>query len=134
MGNRTFMHWVGQLHAGGQAGATREIAAQGLQGPGRPLTHLDTLQRAFGHHDIRGMREHTGAVAGSALDAMDAQGYTRGGRMALAGAPGTCTPRPTRRRTGCNRRHWGRRWRYRAVSAWRETAMSDRRMRWRRRC
>ena len=53
----------------------------------RPLTHLDTLQRAFGHHDIRGMREHTGAVAGSALDALDAEGYTRGGRMALGGAP-----------------------------------------------
>ena len=87
LGNRAFMHWVGQLHAGGHAGATREIAAQGLQGPGRPLTHLDTLQRAFGHHDIRGMREHTGTVAGSALDALDAQGYTRGGRMALAGTP-----------------------------------------------
>ena len=85
LGNRAFMHWVGQLHAGGQAEATRAIAAQGLQGPGRPLTHLDTLQRAFGHHDIRGMREHTGAVAGSALDALDAEGYTRGGRMALAG-------------------------------------------------
>ena len=87
LGNRAFMHWVGQLHGEGQAGATREIAAQGLQGPGRPLTHLDTLQRAFGHHDIRGMREHTGAVAGSALDALDAEGYTRGGRMALGGAP-----------------------------------------------
>ncbi len=87
MGNRAFMHWVGQLHEERQAGATREIAAQGLQGPGRPLTHLDTLQRAFGHHDIRGMREHTGTVAGSALDALDAEGYTRGGRMALAGAP-----------------------------------------------
>ena len=87
LGNRAFMHWVEQLHAGPQAGATHEIAAQGLQGPGRPLTHLDTLQRAFGHHDIRGMREHTGAVAGSALDALDAEGYTRGGRMALGGAP-----------------------------------------------
>ena len=87
LGNRSFMHWVRQLHGEGQAGATHEIAARGLQGPGRPLTHLDTLQRAFGHHDIRGMREHTGAVAGSALDALDAAGYTRGGRMALAGAP-----------------------------------------------
>ncbi len=87
MGNRGFMHWVEQLHGEGQAGATHEIAAQGLQGPGRPLTHLDTLQRAFGHHDIRGMREHTGPVAGTALEALDAEGYTRGGRMALAGTP-----------------------------------------------
>ncbi len=87
MGNRAFMHWVGQVHTGTADGATHGIAAQGLQGPGRPLTHLDTLQQAFGHHDIRAMREHTGAVAGSALDALDAEGYTRGGRMALAGAP-----------------------------------------------
>ena len=87
MGNRAFMHWVEQVHTGTAGGATHGIAAQGLQGPGRPLTHLDTLQQAFGHHDIRAMREHTGTVAGSALDALDAEGYTRGGRMALAGAP-----------------------------------------------
>ena len=87
MGNRAFMHWVGQVHTGTADGATHGIAAQGLQGTGRPLTHLDTLQQAFGHHDIRAMREHTGAVAGSALDALDAEGYTRGGRMALAGTP-----------------------------------------------
>ena len=87
MGNRAFMHWVEQVHTGTADGATHGIAAQGLQGPGRPLTHLDTLQQAFGHHDIRAMREHTGTVAGSALDALDAEGYTRGGRMALAGTP-----------------------------------------------
>ena len=87
MGNRAFMHWVEQVHTSTPDGATHGIAAQGLQGPGRPLTHLDTLQQAFGHHDIRAMREHTGTVAGSALDALDAEGYTRGGRMALAGAP-----------------------------------------------
>ncbi len=63
LGNRAFMRWVGQMHTGTPAGATHGIAAQGLQGPGRPLAHHDTLQQAFGHHDMRGMREHTGAVA-----------------------------------------------------------------------
>ena len=86
--------WVGQLHAGAPAGNAHEIADRGLQGPGRPLTHLDTLQQAFGHHDIRDMREHTGPVAGTALDALDAEGYTRGGRMALAGRPGPVHPGP----------------------------------------
>ena len=87
LGNRDFLHWVGQLHAGGQGRETHEIAAQGLQGPGRPLTHLDTLQRAFGRHDIRGMREHTGPAAELALEALGAEGYMRGGRMAVAGSP-----------------------------------------------
>ena len=38
LGNRDFLHWVGQLHADRQGRETHEIAAQGLQGPGRPLT------------------------------------------------------------------------------------------------
>ena len=87
LGNRAFLHWVGQLHGCGQGREAHEIAAQGLQGPDRPLTHLDTLQRAFGRHDIRGMREHTGPAAELALEALGAEGYTRGGRMAVAGSP-----------------------------------------------
>ena len=87
LGNRAFLHWVGQLHAGGQGREAHEIAAQGLQGSGRPLTHLDTLQRAFGRHDIRGMREHTGPAAELALEVLGAEGYMRGGRMAVAGSP-----------------------------------------------
>ena len=87
LGNRDFLHWVGQLHGGGQGREAHEIAAHGLQGPGRPLTYLDTLQRAFGRHDIRGMREHTGPAAELALEALGAEGYTRGGRMAVAGSP-----------------------------------------------
>ena len=87
LGNRAFLHWVGQVHADRQDGETLEIAAQGLQGPGQPLTHLDTLQRAFGRHDIRGMREHTGPDTALALEALGAEGYTRGGRMAIADTP-----------------------------------------------
>ena len=91
LGNRAFLHWAGQLYAEGLDGKTHEIATQGLQDPGRPLTHLDALQQAFGRHDIRGMREHTGPVAGLALEALEAEAYTCGGRMAIAGSPNLYT-------------------------------------------
>lgn len=88
LGNRALLRLVTGLRSGEQLPDTRQVASGGLRGPGRPLTHLDTLQRAFGHHDIRGMREHTDAAACSALNALGAEGYTSGGRMALPGTPG----------------------------------------------
>ena len=87
LGNRAFMRFVGELHARRQEMDTHRIAAKGLQGSGRPLTHLDTLQRAFGHHDISGMREHTGHEAETALDMLGADGYANDGRMAFADTP-----------------------------------------------
>ena len=86
-GNRAVMQCIGRMQAERRAPDTREIAARGLQGPGQPLTHLADLQRAFGHHDIRGMREHTDSAASSALDVLGAEGYTSSGRMALPGSP-----------------------------------------------
>lgn len=87
LGNRAFIQFVRGLHARRQEADTHRIAAKGLQGSGQPLTHLNTLQRAFGHHDIRGMREHTGSEAEAALDTLGAEGYTSGGRMAFTGTP-----------------------------------------------
>ena len=87
LGNRAFLQFVEKLQKGRPAGDSRETTARGLQGPGQPLTHLAALQRAFGHHDIRGMREHTDSAAASALDMLGAEGYTSGGRMALSGSP-----------------------------------------------
>ena len=87
LGNRAFLQFVEKLQKGRPAGDSRETTARGLQGPGQPLTHLAALQRAFGHHDIRGMREHTDSAAASALDMLGAEGYTSGGRMALPGSP-----------------------------------------------
>ena len=86
-GNRAFMRFIGTMQAERRDTDTREVAARGLQGPGQPLTHLAVLQRAFGHHDIRGMREHTDSGAASALDELGAEGYTGSGRMALPGLP-----------------------------------------------
>ena len=87
LGNRSFMHMMGQLRSGEQVPDRHEVAAGGLRGQGRPLTHLDTVQRAFGRHDIQGMREYTDSAAGSTLNALGAEGYTSGSRMALAGPP-----------------------------------------------
>lgn len=87
LGNRGLLHLVGRLKSGEQERGVRAMAERGLQGPGCPLTHLEQLQQAFGHHDIRGMREHTGTAAGKALAGLGAQGYTSDGRMALAGPP-----------------------------------------------
>ena len=87
LGNRGFLNLVDKLQGGRRQADTRVIAQRGLAGPGRPLTHLAQLQQAFGHHDIRAMREHTGPGAGSALAALGAEGYACDGRMALAGPP-----------------------------------------------
>ena len=87
LGNRSFMQFVGALQAQRKHSDAHTIAAGGTQGSGRPLTHLDTLQQAFGHHDISGMREHTGPGTRAALDTLGAEGFSSTGRMALADSP-----------------------------------------------
>ena len=44
MGNRAFLHWVGELHAAGWGRETHEAAVQGSQAPDRPQTRLAPLQ------------------------------------------------------------------------------------------
>ena len=44
MGNRAFLHWVGELYAAGRGRETHAVAAQGLQYPGSPLTYHAPLQ------------------------------------------------------------------------------------------
>ena len=44
MGNRAFLHWVGELQAAGRGGETHETAAKGSQVPDRPLSRLTPLQ------------------------------------------------------------------------------------------
>ena len=87
LGNRTFLQFVEEQRAQRTHRYAHSIAAAGLQGPGRPLTHQDTLQQAFGHHDITGMREHTGPGARSALYRLDAEGFSSTGRIAFEGRP-----------------------------------------------
>ena len=87
LGNRSFMQFVEAAQQHGPAADAHSIAAQGMRGAGNPLTHLATIQEAFGHHDVRGMREHTGSAARASLDALDAGSYAMRGQMAFGGAP-----------------------------------------------
>ena len=63
------------------------MANNALRGSGRPLTHLDAIQEAFGHHDVTGMREVTGSSARQALTFLRAEGFTSNGRMAVSDTP-----------------------------------------------
>ncbi|MEM9452596.1 MAG: DUF4157 domain-containing protein [Myxococcota bacterium] len=47
------------------------------------MPHFDAIQRAFGRHDIGEARAHVGPEAKLASDAMGAQAYTMGSRIAL---------------------------------------------------
>ena len=87
MGNRDFLRFVGGLHRQSRETDSHDIARAGLQGIGHPLTHLDTIQQAFGHHDVSGMREHLGPVTRLSLAALGAKSYASHGRMAFADTP-----------------------------------------------
>ena len=89
LGNRTFMQFVGGLHARRQEMDTHGIVAKGLQGSGQLLTHLGTLQQAFGHHDISGMREYTGSETKAALDWLGAGGIYEWWPDGVCGDPGS---------------------------------------------
>ena len=62
-------------------------AAGGLEGPSGSLPHLETIQRAFGRHDVTGINAHVGGPAAEATQAMGAEAYAMGGHVAFAGAP-----------------------------------------------
>src|SRR5690349_2509117 len=49
-----------------------EVAAYGMAGAGSSLPFFDQIQRAFGHHDISGVRAHIGGRASEASTALGA--------------------------------------------------------------
>ncbi len=63
------------------------LAARGMEGTGASLPFLDQIQRAFGRHDVSGVKAHVGGVATAASQAMGARAYASGDRVAFAGAP-----------------------------------------------
>ena len=87
MGNRGFLQFVGRLRQQRQETDARKIAKTGLAGAGQPMTHQDTIQQAFGHHDISGMREHADSAARMSLTMLGAEGFSSDGRMAFHGVP-----------------------------------------------
>jgi Domain of unknown function (DUF4157) len=66
---------------------THELAVAGVAGGGGALPHLDQIQDAFGHHDVRAVQAHVGGPAAEASGAMGAAAYATGERVAFAGAP-----------------------------------------------
>lgn len=62
---------------------TRSIAQRGVAGGGAALPHAERIQRAFGAHDLGGVRAHMGEQAAAASGAMGAEAYTHGDDIAL---------------------------------------------------
>ena len=59
------------------------IAARGLADAGGPLPYLEELQRAFGRHDLRGIRVASGGEASSANQQMRSVAYAMGDAIVL---------------------------------------------------
>jgi hypothetical protein len=62
-------------------------AAAGVVGAGGPLPHLDAIQRSFGGHDVSSIESFTGGAAAEAADAIGAEAYATGNKVAFASAP-----------------------------------------------
>jgi hypothetical protein len=74
--------------APGRAGAQDEAAvhaaaARGVATPTAQLPHLDTIQRAFGRHDIAGIQAHVGGDAATSAREMGAKAYATGDHVVL---------------------------------------------------
>src|SRR6185503_20955602 len=67
-----------QLHATADAGVAEA---------GANLPHADRIQKAFGKHDVSAIKAAVGGKAAKANEAMNAQAYATGDRVAFRGAP-----------------------------------------------
>jgi hypothetical protein len=73
--------------AGDDASEVHAAAAHGTSGNSTALPYLDTIQRAFGTHDVSGVKAHTDAAASAGSRAMGAEAFATGDRVAFDGAP-----------------------------------------------
>ncbi|MBL8627779.1 MAG: DUF4157 domain-containing protein [Myxococcales bacterium] len=78
-----------QRRDGGAASAADvgTIAAAGVAGASAPLPHAETIQRAFGRHDVGHVRAQVGGAGAEASAAIGATAYATGDRVAFAAAP-----------------------------------------------
>lgn len=67
--------------------ATHEIAAEGTGGEAGQLPYLDQIQRSFGRHDVTDVEAHTGEPAARATQALGAEAYAFGNKVAFGGTP-----------------------------------------------
>lgn len=63
-------------------------ADQGVRGAGTQLPHLPTIQKAFGQHDVSGVKAHQDGPAREASAAIGAKAYAMGERIAFGANPG----------------------------------------------
>src|SRR5262245_45841235 len=52
--------------------------AGAISDSGAPLPYLDTVQHQFGHHDVSGVRAHTGAAVDDAARVLGASAFATG--------------------------------------------------------
>jgi hypothetical protein len=67
---------------GGDSAGVHEVAAEGVSGSGGKLPHADSIQAAFGKHDISGVQFHSGPRAQRANEALGAEAYASGNSVA----------------------------------------------------
>jgi hypothetical protein len=94
LGNSRMVQLREQHRTGGEpplpdwlGGDAHDVAAHGVRGGGEPLPHLDTIQRAFGHHDVSGVRSHVGGPAADSAEELGAVAYASGDAVAFADTP-----------------------------------------------
>ncbi|MBK9036004.1 MAG: DUF4157 domain-containing protein [Myxococcales bacterium] len=76
-----------QRRADGDAAIEADVRGQaerGVAGPGTALPHAETIQQAFGGHDLSGVRAHTDAAAATSAGAIGASAYATGNDVAFA--------------------------------------------------
>jgi hypothetical protein len=77
----------GDAGAGAGDAGVQAAATHGVSGPAERLPYLDSIQHAFGHHDVGGVAAHTDAAAAAGSRAMGAAAFASGHHVAFAGAP-----------------------------------------------
>lgn len=63
------------------------MAQRGFQDTSSPLPHLDTLQRAFGHHSLENVKSFAGDAASYSNESLGAAAYCAGDRIAFDRPP-----------------------------------------------
>ncbi|MGK0360430.1 MAG: hypothetical protein ACI9U2_002743 [Bradymonadia bacterium] len=72
--------------AGGDDAAVHAAASHGTQGSGSTLPHFESVQTAFGRHDISNVQAYSGGAAAEASSAMGASAFATGNKVAFSDA------------------------------------------------
>lgn len=76
-----------QLRGGPRGGGVQAAAAHGTRGSGGRLPHFEAIQASFGGYDVSNVQAYTGGAASEASQAMGAEAYATGNKVAFDGAP-----------------------------------------------